>query len=228
MSDYYTDEIQKRMDALPADIKALVYSADMGAVIHSIGQKYQLHVDQIGALESETAAVMIGLTEPSEFVQELVDALSVEQPKAEAIAQDINNELFIKIRESLKKVGSTPPPTAAPIATPASVAASTPAVNKIPVRVIPQTPIAAPTVPATAPTPAPKPVAPAPISVTPTTIPPTPMPAAPVAPKAPSMPAVETALTQPTVAVPPPAPAGQAPGAPKPIYKSDPYREPVE
>ncbi len=200
MADHYTEEIQKRMDALPPDIQALVYSADMGAILHTIGEKHQLHVDQIGALEFEAAAVMIGLTEPANFSQELVDALDVSPEKAEDIAKDIDNQLFIKIRESLKKLPSTLV-TAAAAPTTTAPAITSPAVTTPSVSVVMPSAVA------------PKEITPTPIVITRVVPPPPATP--PSTPAAPSMPAVEKMLTEKTTEV-------------KPIYKTDPYREPPE
>lgn len=96
-------EIQKRFDSLPEDIKALVYSADMLETIQKVGQKNGLHVDQVGTLEAETADVMTGFTKPENFVENLKGSLGVDQGKAEAVAKDVNDLLLVKIRESMKK-----------------------------------------------------------------------------------------------------------------------------
>jgi len=109
---YTPQEIDKKMEALPQDIQGLVYSARMLDVIQGIGAKYKLHIDQIGVLEAEVADVMIGFTPAEKFVPNLVATLSLDKATAENIAKDINDELLIKIRESMKK--SYYQPTAAP------------------------------------------------------------------------------------------------------------------
>src|SRR5581483_5451989 len=122
--DEYSMEIQKRLDALPKDIQELVYSADMTTIVGQIGAKYKLHIDQVGALESEAVAVMIGLTKAEEFVSNLEDALGIPEEQAKRIETDINELLFVKIRESMKnlypssKQGEPQPPPAPQTPTP--------------------------------------------------------------------------------------------------------------
>lgn len=104
-SETYTpEEIQKKFDALPSDIKTLVYGANMLSLIQNLGQKYQLHVDQLGTLEAETADVMSGFSDPKDFVSNIKESLKIDDTKATGIAKDINEQLFVKIRESMKKV----------------------------------------------------------------------------------------------------------------------------
>src|SRR3989344_199460 len=151
----FSDEIQKKLEALPPDIRSFIYSADMSSVVQQIGQKHQLHVDQVGALEAEAAAAMIGITEREEFVENLTEALNIDTQRSTLIAKDVNDLLFVKIRESMKNTSSPSNPAqkpevrvSAPIPVPVSVA---------PV-VTPPTPTTA--TPSTQTNPAPKPQVP--------------------------------------------------------------------
>ena len=166
--DSYTpEEIQKKFDSLPSDIQSLVYGADLLTLIKRVGEKYKLHVDQIGILETETADIMTGFSKPDEFVKNLMSSLSVDKTQADNIAKDINEGLFLKIIESLKRLYSEERAPAAQM---------TPAAPVI-----------------TTKTPAPKPIEPHPADImltqkTVTTAPSAPMapkPATPVAPVAP-------------------------------------------
>ncbi len=117
---YTPEEIDKKMETLPPDIQGLVYSAHMLDVIQSIGTKYKLHIDQVGTLEAEVADIMIGFTPAEKFVPNLMATLSLDQATAENIAKDINDELFIKIREAMKKLPQNVVPAPAPAAPPAA------------------------------------------------------------------------------------------------------------
>lgn len=131
MPDEYTLEIQKKLEALPPDVRKLVYSAEMESVLRQIGTKNQLHVDKIGLLESETVAVMIGISKAEDFVQNLSDSLNIDEVKSKAIANDINSMLLLKIRESMK---NAPRATAAPV----PVKITTPATQPSPIPVAPK------------------------------------------------------------------------------------------
>jgi hypothetical protein len=229
----FSEEIQKKLAALPEDMRNLVYSSDMAAIIQQIGQKHQLHIDQIGALEAEAAAAMLGVTALSELPQNIADALSVDERTGAALAADVNDLLFIKIRESMKGLyGDTPrTPSPAPAAanvpppqpTPAPRPAGPPAAPVMPAQQTP-TPSA---------TPAPAEIKPAvPPSAAPAQKMPVGMPPSADAMLAlPSISAPKTVEMLPQKPVPASLPQQSAPTMPqKPqpkTYAVDPYREPV-
>jgi len=202
---YTPEEAKARYESLPPEIKSLLYSPEMHTVIQNTAQKHQLHIDQVGILEDETSAAMLGFTEAKDFPEILQDSLAVDRTKADAISQDINELLFLKIRESMKQApghqSSAPSPT---------TSAAAPTSIPIPIPVIPSTPKPAELHPAdmmlsqttTTAVPAPQ-MTPAP---------------APVAAAAPASASPDTAKSA--------TPAKEEPPAPKP-YNADPYREPI-
>jgi hypothetical protein len=249
MADEYAQEIQKRIDALPPAVRDLVYSADMGTILRSIGAKHQLHVDQIGALETEAAAVMIGLSEAQNFVSEVAENLNVDEQKATAIVNDVNAQLFVKIQDAMKK-GSQPSAVSVPVFKTMPPAPAAQAPQTVPAALAPrpvaiQTPSAVPasTTPPPPTTPKPATVVPSAPVATPKSIDMHPadlmlsqktVTVAPVAPKPAAAPVSTTPATAtPATATPQTPPATGAiaakpePIAPKP-YTADPYREPVE
>lgn len=234
--DDYAQEIQRKMDALPPDVRNFIYSADMGNIIRSIGAKHQLHVDQIGALESEAAAVMIGLSDAKNFTNEVADTLRVSQEQAVAIVSDVNSQLFVKIQDAMRGKPVAPAVAPAPAAVP-------------PISVpLPKPPTASPAQASGVPTPPKPPVTPPPAAAAPA-----PTPVTPPAQKPKELHPADLMLSQKQVTVAPPpklapapatpagapqnaqkpatppapsAPAAPQPPAPKP-YAADPYREPI-
>lgn len=208
-------KIETRLAELPENVREAVLSADLSTHVHDIGSRHNLHVDQIGKLEDEVMLVMLGFFEPEAFSAQLEQQLLIPAVDANAIAGEVSAEIFMPIRESLKKfmdekrrgATQTPASTPAPVFTPASqpITPPTPIKINIAVSTPPVIQPLAPSIP-TAPTPAP---------------------AAPVVPIAPIMPKVEAALTQPTITVPTPPASQPTPNA-QSGYKTDPYREPVE
>lgn len=197
MTQVTAEEIQKKIETLPPDIQALVYSADMHKTLIDIANKHHLHIDQVGKLETEAAAVMIGLTNQNSFVSELADALDLDTTKAEELVRDINDQLFLKIRESMKKLysASPTPNTARTASTPQPVRTAVPT---------PATQVPAMTTPAKAPE-----LHPADMMLS--------QPTVSAAPPAPPKPAAPPAATAPAAKPEPPKPGP---------YKADPYREP--
>lgn len=136
-------EIEKRLAELPEDVRNAVLSADLGRNVQAIGQAHHLHIDQIGKLEDETMLVMLGFFDPEQFNVQIEQQLLVPAADAAAIASEINTNIFLPIRESLKRfmeekkdatpavpAVQTPPPMPAVVPTPA-----------------PQTPPAVPVIP---------------------------------------------------------------------------------
>jgi len=248
--NFTAEEVKKKMQQMPAEIRSLLYSPEMVAAIQKVGEKNKLHYDQMGALEVETSNVMLGFTDTADYPEMLMQSLLVDKTQAETIAKDINDALFAKIRESMKASAqktATPTESGKSVVMPSSVAkvgaeaavakpavsvAVNPVTTPAPVSISP----AAPVVP---------PATPKPISTGSITIP-----SAPAKPAMPAaLPKVDAMLSKPTVSIAPqqpaaatptapnaapannPAPAPQAkaePPKPGPLYKTDPYREPVE
>lgn len=100
-TDEQTIEIYKN---LPEDLKGAIFNVEMTKAVDAIGKKYNLYVDRIGILGNETGMVMLGVTKPKDFVSNLSARLGVSNDMARSIAEEINQQIFSKVRESLKKV----------------------------------------------------------------------------------------------------------------------------
>ncbi|OHA19243.1 MAG: hypothetical protein A2836_02945 [Candidatus Taylorbacteria bacterium RIFCSPHIGHO2_01_FULL_45_63] len=102
--DNIQDTIKKQRASLPEDIQKAMASVEVGESLRQIAEKYNLHIDQGGALETETALVMLGLAHPTEFIKNIEKSVEVSYDIAKEIGQDINTQVFRQIRESLKKI----------------------------------------------------------------------------------------------------------------------------
>ena len=243
MANISKEELEKRIDELPEEIQNLLYSPEMYTAVKQVSSKHQLHVDQMDLLETETAQVMLGFTETAQFPQAIAQSLKLDTTQATAIAKDINDTLFVKIREAMKpkvveatqKI-SNPPAATTPAVSEKSVVMPSAIKAPEPVAAVPATPAAAPAVESVAPS-APMPAM--------QTIPSMPAIVKPVG--LPMMPHVDAMLHEPTVSIAPKPAATTAPVAPAtptapapvdikksdtpatpPIYKTDPYHEPID
>ena len=72
--------------------------------LRKISDKHNLHIDQAGHLGEETVLVMFGIEHANNLVANITKHAEVTEEKAEAIAEDLNREIFLKVRESLKKI----------------------------------------------------------------------------------------------------------------------------
>lgn len=102
--DITQEEILKKYEELPEDLKKAMYSASTAELIYQIGKKYGLNIEETGDLTTEVAKIILGLNHPKNFISSLVDFLDIRREKAVEIAQDVNHQIFFPIREELKKL----------------------------------------------------------------------------------------------------------------------------
>ncbi len=102
MDENTTKMIKEKFDALPESIQELILSSNYQDTLIEIGKKYQLNVEQLGMLEQETTLVMMGLTPTQDFENELIRELKIEKIKGNQIVTEINEKIFLTIRDLLK------------------------------------------------------------------------------------------------------------------------------
>lgn len=103
------EKINEAYKKLPEEMKAILVSDETSEFVMNLGKKYQLHVDQTGALSNAIILIMVGLMRPNEFIPAVAKNLNIETDKAQQIAKEINDQIFAPIRESLKQVHSSAP-----------------------------------------------------------------------------------------------------------------------
>jgi len=104
MKNFTEEQVAKMYDNLPEDLKDAIFGLEMNEIVERIGRENQLNIEQIGDLANETGMVMLGVTHPNEFIGNLADRLEVDKEKARAIAGEINEQIFKKVRDSLRKI----------------------------------------------------------------------------------------------------------------------------
>ncbi len=102
MDDNIIKVIKEKFDALPKSIQEIIISTHYQDTLIEIGKQYRLNVEQMGILERETTLVMMGLTPTKDFEKELTRELKVDNVKGFQVTKDINEKIFLKIRELLK------------------------------------------------------------------------------------------------------------------------------
>lgn len=95
------EEIQKKFESLPEDLKWAIMAANVDDNIIEIGQKENLTVEQMGQLSLETHMVMFGFTHPDKFEESVKNSLKLPEEKTHAIVNDVNEKILKEIREKL-------------------------------------------------------------------------------------------------------------------------------
>lgn len=211
--------IQQQMEKLPPEVRTAITSPDLRKKLKEVGDRNKLHIDQLGILEDETVLVMMGLEDPNNFLDNLVKQVHIERSVAEKVEHEIGEQIFMPIREAMKKFMAAEQP----IIGAGENIQNTPVSKLPPIAPRQMTPEAS-SLPVVS-TPPPLPVVPsAPVS-TPVVTPPPPVPPKPPVPPS-NMAQADTMLSQKTVDLGAASPK-TAPSVPD-SYKKDPYREPAE
>lgn len=105
MSNPFTkQQIQERFESLPPDIQQVVQGDAMVKRLEVIGRNHDLRIDGIGVLIEYSGLIMLGLIKSNEFVSHLQKQLNLSREQAETIAIEVDEQVFSRIRESLRKV----------------------------------------------------------------------------------------------------------------------------
>lgn len=104
MKEFSTEQVQSAFEKLPQELKDAISSADVMGKIRDIGNRHNLHIDQIGELVDQVGLVMLGLKRSSDFVHDASTKLGIGSADAQAIANDINSEVFSAIKTNMREI----------------------------------------------------------------------------------------------------------------------------
>lgn len=104
--EYSKEQLRRIYDGLPEDVKEAMFSTDSSKVIMEIGNKYKMHIDQISELGKQTGYIMLGVLDPMDFTSILKSKLGLDTQTAGNIVIEINEKIFLKIKESLRQIHS--------------------------------------------------------------------------------------------------------------------------
>ena len=95
------EEIQKKFDSLPEDLKWAIMAANIDEKITAIGQAHGLNIEQLGQLSLETHMVTLGYTPPEKFEASVKASLGLPDDKTREIVAEINTKILKEIKEKL-------------------------------------------------------------------------------------------------------------------------------
>ncbi len=93
-----TEQIEAQLEKLPQDLRDAVSSNEIRNTIQEVGKKHNLLIDQLGEMIDLVGLIMLGLSPAKDFVKNFTRESGVNSDIASAIAKDINNEVFSKLR----------------------------------------------------------------------------------------------------------------------------------
>ncbi len=104
MLKFTAEQIQAQFEKLPQEVKDAVTSAEIHDSIITIANNRGLHVDQEGILVDLVGQVMLGLSPSKDFVRNFSSETGIDAANAKLIAEDVNKEVFGKIRTSMRQL----------------------------------------------------------------------------------------------------------------------------
>lgn len=118
------EQLFAKYEKMPKDLQNAILSAETSGVIDAIAKKYGLNIEQTGNLADEIGLLMLGETHPSDFINNLNRRLGADPETTKKIAQEINEQIFSKVKESLRKIHAVDENEAAAVHAPATPAPS--------------------------------------------------------------------------------------------------------
>jgi hypothetical protein len=94
------------MNNIPPEFQNLALSAELYDQSEKIGNKFNLHIDQIGELDAEIRDILMGSAKSEDFVKDLRERLEIDESKAKEITEEVNKEVFQAIKGLLQSQAS--------------------------------------------------------------------------------------------------------------------------
>lgn len=98
------DVFEDEYDSLPENIKEVLSSPEAMDALEGLGKKFNIHLDQLDDLFEEVGFILLGISRPVDFVDNLQKRLGLPREQINAIAREVNEKIFEPIRESLKEI----------------------------------------------------------------------------------------------------------------------------
>lgn len=103
------ESIQQILPTLPAPVRNFFAQGKLGETARTLMDRYALHVDQGGIVERELMFALLGLRSPDEIAEALYTDLPVSRQTVIDIIADFNKEVFVPLREEMRKGENVPP-----------------------------------------------------------------------------------------------------------------------
>lgn len=126
----FDESVAQVMRTLPPVIRTYLLQGKLTPVVKDLTERYSLRIDQGGVLERETMLLLMGVEDPTEFIQALTE-LGLDKETVNGIVQDVNDQIFVPLQKEMKgeKVGMQQPPK---VTAPSPVVVNQPMATYIP------------------------------------------------------------------------------------------------
>lgn len=97
-------ELFARFELLPDDIKKAITDDAYQQKLFTIAKEQKMTYEELGMMETETTMVLLGMTKPEDFRDELQLELKKNDAEIDLLVGKINEQVFAPIRASLERV----------------------------------------------------------------------------------------------------------------------------
>jgi hypothetical protein len=105
--DPYADvkaELRTRFALLPEDVQKVLLDDGYQMKLFEIAKAQKLTYEELGLLEMETTMVLLGMTNPANYRDEIQSQLKKNDPEIDTLVKAVNEQVFTPLRASLEKV----------------------------------------------------------------------------------------------------------------------------
>lgn len=97
-------ELFARFELLPDDIKKAITDDAYQQKLFNLAKEQKMTYEELGIMETETTMVLLGMTKPEDFRDELQLELKKNDAEVDLLVGKINEQVFAPIRASLERV----------------------------------------------------------------------------------------------------------------------------
>ncbi len=102
--DEIKSELFTRFELLPDDIKKAITDDGYQTKLLTIAKEQKMTYEELGILETETTMVLLGMTKPEDYRDELQLQLKKNDADIDTLVKKVNEQVFLPIRASLERV----------------------------------------------------------------------------------------------------------------------------
>jgi hypothetical protein len=102
--DEIKSELFTRFELLPDDIKKAITDDNYQTKLFNIAKEQKMTYEELGMLETETTMVLLGMTKPEDYRDEIQLQLKKNDADIDVLVKKVNEQVFLPIRASLERV----------------------------------------------------------------------------------------------------------------------------
>lgn len=94
--------LNEQFKKLPKDAQALLLSSSFQENIKLLRLRYDISIDKEVMLQNEITLLILGLVDPDEFIENLIESSGITREEALLLARDVNSLILSPVRPSLQ------------------------------------------------------------------------------------------------------------------------------